>query len=131
MCLIFLVALSFSGTAYVRCLGDNGHIEFEANYIPCCDEVAESCKINIPDESHSEHSDCFNCLDIELNNLFLSNRIQNIDSNHLANVALVFIAEAPSGSISIDSDILQNVVFQLAGNQDPPFYSMALTVLRC
>ena len=131
MCLIFLIVLTFSGTGYVLCVGDAGHIEFKTTGRPCCGKTKEICEVNVSDDFHSEHSDCSNCSDVELVGQLWSKRIRKTDSNQLDLFASALTIDALFSLISTENGNSRITGFHLAYGQSPPSYSIATTVLRC
>ncbi|MCP4582227.1 MAG: hypothetical protein GY839_11480 [candidate division Zixibacteria bacterium] len=131
MCLIFIVGLSLSGTGYVLCIGDNGHIEFETSCMNCRGEAAEICKVNVSDDAQCDHSDCTNCSDVEIEDLFWSKRIQKTDSDLPGQFIPIPTIDTIISLISIENGDSRITKFHLAYGQSPPSYTTAITVLRC
>ena len=124
MCLIFLIGMAFAGYSNILCISDNGHIKFKTFCLPCCGETEKICEADVPGESS-------NCSDIEPDCPLWPKRIQNIDSNHLANFISSFNTDAHLSLISAENDNSRIIMFHLAYGQSPPSYSIATTVLRC
>jgi len=131
MCLIFLVGLSFSGTGYLLCIGDDGHVEFKTRCLTCVDEAEEVCESKVSDDVHSEHSNCFDCYDIELVSQLSSIFIRYIDADHATDFDSVPLADSYLSPKSASIDNPQFIKFHLAYGQSPPLISIDTTVLLC
>jgi hypothetical protein len=131
LCLAFLFGAMLSANGEVLCLGDNGHFELETYCPPCCNESEDSCEAEIPDDQHSEHNDCSNCLDIELGDLFWY-KINSIgDSEYILGFSYYKFPISYNSVVLVkDISSYYNRFLQLDG-VGPPSISAVSTVLRC
>ncbi|NIR67859.1 MAG: hypothetical protein GWO10_29790 [candidate division Zixibacteria bacterium] len=131
VCLIFLFGLFFVGNGAVLCIGDDGHIEFETFCIPGCDEANEISEIDFFIGLQSEHIDCSNCTDIDLDSPLWSRRDQNHISENSADAAAMLMPDADLVSFSTQADSHKIRTIKLAYNQNPSSYSIISTILLC
>lgn len=131
VCLIFILTVTLSGISYVLCISDDGHSEIEAFCYPNCAETNEVAEIDGVNDLNNHHNDCFSCTDIKIDNPFWSKRRQNTDSNQITNFTLALIPDAIFDLNPTQNNNLQINNFYLSGNQGPPSYYIAATVLRC
>ena len=131
LCLFLFVGFIFVVNGYVLCIGEDGHIEFETECLPCCKGTDNVCKLDVSNDLHDEHGDCTNCSDLALDGLLWSRRFQKIS---FIQSVKSFTAPAYNIVIIFTSNIDDNsktVKFHLIYGQSPPSLSIATTVLRC
>ena len=131
LCVIFLIGLTIVTSGDVLCLGDNGHVAIETQYLACCGEAEDHCQAGIPSNQHKDHNECNNCADINLDGLFWS----KISSNFVKRYTLVKLQPHELDQYVCRKFHIKNSTGFSAllhtENQDPPLFISLSTVFRC
>ncbi len=131
LCLFLFVGFIFVGNGYVLCIGEDGHIEFETECLPCCKGTDNVCKLDVSNDLHDEHDDCTNCSDLTLDEPLWSRRFQRII---FIQSVKSFTAPTFHNAINFASTEESNSQvdkFLLTFGQSPLSASIATTILRC
>ena len=131
LCLFLFVGLVFVGNSDFLCVGEDGYIEFDTEYLPFCGGTDDVCKVDVSNDLHDEHHDCTNCLDLTLNGPLLSRRftkISQIKSVKLLTPSTFYNSIILASTYKSNSQVDK---FLLIFGQSPQSAFIAATILRC
>ena len=131
LCLFLIAGFIFVGNNNVLCIGEDGHIEFETECLPCCRGADNVCKIDVSNDLHDEHDDCTNCLDLVLDGPLWSKRFHKINFTQSVKLLTAPAFHTVIIPASNDNTVLQVNISFLTFCKCPQSAFMAATIFRC
>ena len=130
LCLILFVGFILVGNGNVICIGEDGHIEFETECLPCCTDADDVCKLDVSNDFHDEHDDCTNCSDLTPDEPLWIKRFQRADFGKFFNLTFTSTTESSYNLTTLGQNNSHLTEFYQLYNQSLLFPILA-TVLRC
>ena len=131
LCLSLFIGFIFVGNSDVLCVGEDGHIEFETECLPCCRVIDDVCRVDVLKDLHDKHDDCTNCLDLVLDGPFWSRRYTKINLFQPVKLLTVPTFENTFILAATDNNDLQVNISFLTFCKCPQYTFIAATILRC
>ena len=130
LCLSLLVGFIFVGNGSVLCVSEDGHVELEAECLPCCSEGEAVSEVDLSKDDHDEHADCHGCSDLSLDGPLWSQRVTSTKLVQTFKLLPVATLHTTISAASIDDNLFSDKIY-LTFDYHPPSAALTVTCLRC